>query len=48
MIITDIKQIDRIVEDVLGSVRSSIAVDMKDYACIKEQSSLLKAVKVEI
>lgn len=48
MIITDINQIDRIVEDVLGSVRSSIAVDMKDYAFIKEQSSSLKAVKVEI
>ena len=39
MIITDIDQIDRIVEDVLGSVRSSISVDMKDYAFIKEQSS---------
>lgn len=48
MIITDINQIDRIVENVLGSVRSSIAVDMKDYAFIKEQSSSLKAVKVEI
>lgn len=48
MIITDINQIDLIVEDVLGSVRSSIAVDMKDYAFIKEQSSSLKALKIEV
>lgn len=48
MIITDINQIDRIVEDVLGSVRSSISVDMKDYVFIKDQSSSLKATKVVI
>lgn len=48
MIITDINQIDHIVAELLGSVRSSISVDMKDYAFVKEQSSSLKAIKVEI
>lgn len=48
MIITDINQIDHIVEDVLNSIRSSISVDMKDYAFIKKQSSSLKAIKVEV
>lgn len=48
MIITDIKQIDRIVEEVLGTTKGVISIDMRDYAFIKKQSSSLKAVVVDV
>ena len=48
MIITDVSQIDRMVEELLGSTKGIISVDMKDYGLIKDSSSSLKAVKVEI
>lgn len=48
MIITDIKQIDRIAEETFGNTKGIISVDMKDYAFIKKQSSSLKAIKLDI
>lgn len=48
MIITDIKQIDRIAEEAFGNTKGIISVDMKDYAFIKKQSSSLKAIKLDI
>lgn len=48
MIITDIKQIDRIAEDTFGKTKGIVSVDMKDYAFIKEHSSSLKAIKIEM
>lgn len=48
MIITDIKQIDRIAEETFGKTKGIISVDMKDYAFIKEHSESLKVVKFEV
>lgn len=48
MIITDITQIDHMVEELLASTKGVISVDMRDYALIKDNSSSLKAVKVEL
>lgn len=48
MIITDIKQIDRIAEETFGNTKGIVSVDMKDYAFIKEHSSSLKAIKIEM
>ena len=48
MIITDIKQIDRIAEDTLGKTKGIVSVDMKDYAFVKEHSESLKAIKFEV
>lgn len=48
MIITDITQIDHMVEELLASIKGVISVDMRDYALIKDNSSSLKAVKVEL
>lgn len=48
MIITDIKQIDRIAEDTFGKTKGIVSVDMKDYAFIKEHSESLKAIKFEV
>ena len=31
MIITDIKQIDRIAEDTFGKTKGVVSIDMKDY-----------------
>ncbi|MBR5149044.1 MAG: hypothetical protein IKV15_07605 [Bacteroidaceae bacterium] len=48
MIITDVSQIDHMVEEMLASTKGVISVDMKDYGLIKNSSSSLKAIKVEI
>lgn len=48
MIITDIKQIDRIAEDTFGKTKGIVSVDMKDYAFIKEHSESLKVIKFEV
>lgn len=48
MIITDIKQIDRIAEETLGTTKGIVSVDMKDYAFIKEHSTSLKVIKFEV
>ena len=48
MIITDIKQIDRIAEETFGNTKGIISVDMKDYAFIKEHSESLKVIKFEV
>lgn len=48
MIITEVSKIDRMVEEILGTTKGVISVDMKDYALIKDNSSSLKAIKVEI
>ena len=48
MIITDIKQIDRIAEETFGNTKGIISVDMKDYAFIKKHSESLKIIKFEV
>ena len=48
MIITDIKQIDRIAEDTFGKTKGIVSVDMKDYAFIKKHSESLKVIKFEV
>ena len=48
MIITDIKQIDRIAEDTFGKTKGIVSIDMKDYAFIKEHSESLKVIKFEV
>lgn len=48
MIITDIKQIDRIAEETFSKTKGIVSVDMKDYAFIKEHSESLKAIKFEV
>lgn len=48
MIITDIKQIDCIAEETFGKTKGIVSIDMKDYAFIKEHSSSLKAIKIEM
>ena len=48
MIITDIKQIDRIAEDTFGKTKGIVSVDMKDYTFIKEHSESLKVIKFEV
>lgn len=48
MIITDIKQIDRISEKTFGKAKGFISVDIKDYAFIKEHSASLKAIEIEV
>lgn len=48
MIITDIKQIDCIVEETFGKTKGFVSVDMKDYAFIKEHSESLKVIKFEL
>lgn len=48
MIITDIKQIDRIAEDTFGKTKEVVSVDMKDYAFIKEHSEYLKTIRLDV
>ena len=48
MIITDIKQIDRIAEETFGEAKGIISVDMRDYAFIKENSESLKVIKLGV
>ena len=48
MIITDIKQIDHIAEEILGTAKGFISVDMTDYAFVKEHSESLKAINIEV
>ena len=48
MIITDIKQIDRIAEETFGKTKGIVSVNMKDYAFIKDHSKSLKAIKFEV
>lgn len=48
MIITDIKQIDRIAEDTFGKTKGVVSVDMKDYAFIKEHSEYLKTIRLDV
>lgn len=48
MIITDIKQIDRIAEEIFGKTKGIVSVDIKDYAFIKDHSESLKAIKFEV
>jgi len=47
MIITDIKQIDRLAEEVLTRSSAYVVVDMNDYATLKERSASLKAITLE-
>ena len=48
MIITDIKQIDRIAEETFGKTKGIVSVDMKDYAFIKENSEHLKTIRLDV
>lgn len=48
MIITDIKQIDRIAEETFGKIKGNVSVDMKDYAFIKEHSEYLKTIRLDV
>lgn len=48
MIITDIEQIDRLTEEILTASSAYVAVDMMDYAVIKERSASLRAIKLEV
>ena len=48
MIITDIKQIDRIAEETFGKTKGVVSVDMKDYAFIKEYSEYLKTIRLDV
>lgn len=48
MMITDIKQIDRIAEETFGKTKGIVSVDMKDYAFVKEYSKSLKMVRLEM
>ena len=48
MIITDIKQIDRIAEETFGKTKGVVSVDMKDYAFIKEHSEYLKTIRLDV
>lgn len=48
MVITDIRQIDRIAEETFGKTEGFVSVDMTDYAFIKERSGFLKAIKLEV
>lgn len=48
MIIRDINKIDRLAEDILGQANGYVSVDMIDYSFIKESSSSLSAIKIEI
>lgn len=48
MIITDIKQIDRIAEETFGKIKGIVSVDMKDYAFIKEHSEYLKTIRLDV
>ena len=48
MIITDIKQIDRIAEETFGKIKGLVSVDMKDYAFIKEHSEYLKTIRLDV
>ena len=48
MIITDIKQIDRIDEETFGKTKGIVSVDMKDYAFIKEHSEYLKTIRLDV
>ena len=47
MIITDIEQIDRLVVDTLAGSANVLAVEVGDYALIKEQSASLKLLLLE-
>lgn len=47
MIITDIKQIDYLAEELLAQPSGLISVDMQDYTFIKEHSKVMKAIKLE-
>ena len=48
MIITDVKQIDRIAEETFGKRKGFVLVDMKDYTFIKEHSKSLKLIKLDV
>ena len=48
MIITDIKQIERIAEETFGKTKGVVSVDMKDYAFIKEHSEYLKTIRLDV
>ena len=48
MVITDIEQIDRMAEEVLGAGKGVVSLDIKDYALIKRWSASLTAYKIEI
>ena len=48
MIITDVKQIDRIAEETFGKTKGVVSVDMKDYAFIKEHSEYLKTIRLDV
>ena len=48
MIITDILQIDSIAENILGTSKGIVCLDMKDYNSFKERSTSLRATKIEI
>ena len=48
MIITEIKQIDSLVEQAFANGNSIVSVDANDYNTIKTQSASLKAITLEI
>lgn len=48
MIISEISQIDRLVEEALGSAEHLLTMSMADYAYVKKQSASLKAIKIDV
>lgn len=48
MIITEINEIDRLVESVVESSSGFISIDINDYNLTKAQSSSLKAITLEL
>lgn len=48
MIITDMKQIERIAEETFGNTKGVITIDMTDYALFKKYAATFKAIQLEV
>lgn len=48
MIITNLTQIDHIAEDTFTKAKGLISITMADYTSVKEQSTSLKAIHIEV
>lgn len=48
MIITNLSQIDHIAEDTFTKAKGLISITLEDYATVKEQSTSLKAIHLEV
>lgn len=48
MIITDLSQIDHIAKDTFTKAKGLISISLEDYASVKEQSTSLKAIHLEV